>query len=164
MQIRILVEFNSISKGVFVENENRFRDWAYDASQKIKQKHADQRLKDEKLVAESKLKEQQAPLVWEQVRTDIKEMCTALIAEQEEDFLKWDSVKTNEIVVRVPSKNTSFTAEFSPQQQTISFPDFSETFPCVVKDGTVMFMFANNLKRPHDIARRFMDAVISRLL
>ncbi|MGB8888691.1 MAG: hypothetical protein WCC87_18325 [Candidatus Korobacteraceae bacterium] len=71
-------------------DDSRWRDWANNAVGKIKQQRDDQRLKDQVFVAENDLKKQQAPLVWAQIRSDMKGMCDALNAHADTELLAWD--------------------------------------------------------------------------
>ena len=143
-------------------DDSRWRDWANNAVGKIKQQRDDQRLKDQVFVAENDLKKQQAPLVWAQIRSDMKGMCDALNAHADTELLAWDSARTNEAILRILAASTTGKASFDPERARIVFEIGPETdiYDADVIGGMVVFRDGSVPRQPHEIAKRFLDSIV----
>ncbi len=146
-------------------DEARWRDWAHNAWADIKKRRDEKRLKDQALAAENKLKLQKAPLLWEKIRADLKSMRDALNTEGEGQVLAWDSVKSDEAVIRIISTSSTTTVTFDPELLTITVQGLgtAAVYSAEVVHNEVFFVDGSTPRQPHEIAKRLMGAIVARI-
>jgi hypothetical protein len=148
---------------VTMTDDTRWNDWANNAARLIGKNRDDKRLNDQLFVAEDKLRRQQAPLLWAQIRSDMKIMCDALNAKlSSSEVLAWDSARSNEAIIRIIQTGDTSRATFDPETTTLRLESsrIDETYVSAVGNGSVWFASGNVPHQSHEIAKRFMDAVV----
>jgi hypothetical protein len=105
---------------VTMTDDTRWNDWANNAARLIGKHRDDKRLNDQVFVAEDKLRRQQAPMLWAQIRGNMKTMCDALNAKLSSEVLAWDSVRTNEAIIRVIQTGDTARATFDPETTNVT--------------------------------------------
>ncbi len=139
-----------------------FRDWAGNALRQIEKRRGDERLRDQKLIAEQEIKKQQVPPLWAQVRTAMKAMCDALNKQAGEELLKWDSVRSNEAIIRLGRTSKTISAAFDPESLTLEINGVSVhgRYSPSVRNGQVFFAGSEGEQSPRQIAQRFIDPLV----
>lgn len=147
-----------------MSNESRWDDWANNAKKQIEKRREDSRLKNQTFVAEQDLKKAKSPIVWEQVRNNIQSMRNAFNTAMEAEIIASDSVRANEIKLRIVSNGRTATAIFNPDVYAIDLegPSLRDSYSASIVNGEVAFRAHGPVThQPHEIAKRFVDSLVS---
>jgi hypothetical protein len=147
----------------YMHDDTRWNDWARNAKGQIDKKREAKRLSDQTLVTTQNILERKSPLVWANIRREIQDMCKALNEQMGEEVLASDSVKSNEVVIRVITSGNKATARFIPETNVIEFVSHitSDILTAEVRNGEVVFALDRSPQQPHEIAKKFMDSVVA---
>jgi len=141
------------------------RDWAANAWGNVEKRREEEKHKNAALVAEEALKKRETPVLWSQARETMRAMCEAFNKSAGTEHLIWDSERGYQAIIRIAPSSRSFSAIFYKDSFRIvlSGPRLNATYAPVVRGGTVLFSGEGRESTAEELAKRFLDHVVSDL-